>query len=210
MEVVAEAENGHRAFSEAKRLQPDLVLMDIAMPLLNGTAAAQRITLELPAVKVLILSSYDDDEHVRQAIEAGAAGYLMKSAASEDLLQAIREIHDGNAFFSPPITKGLLKQWRNYALEPRIPKLTLRQTEVVQLIAEGYATKQIADVLSLNMKTVEKHRQALMHKLGIHKVASLTRYAVSCGVVEVNRPDTGGPPDHPERSKVQENLVTGI
>ena len=189
IEVIGEAENGPQAVAETRRLQPDVVLMDIAMPLLNGVEAARRIASEVPAAKVIILSSYSDDQHVQQAVEAGAAGYLMKETAARDLLRAIREICKGNAFFSPPIARRFMKQWRNRDPEFKTaaaPALTTRQTEVVQLIAEGYSTKQIAGLLSLSIKTVEKHRQALMNKLDIHEIASLTRYAVSSGVVESN------------------------
>jgi DNA-binding NarL/FixJ family response regulator len=188
IEVVGEAENGQRAVCEAKRLRPDVVLMDIAMPLLNGLEAARRIAREVPASRVLILSSYNDDQHVQQAVHAGVAGYLMKEAASKDLLLAIRETSKGNAFFSPPIARRVLKRWRNRGLHTQtapVPVLTSRQTEVVQLIAEGHSSKEIADVLSVSVKTVEKHRQSLMDKLDIHEIASLTRYAVSSGFVEL-------------------------
>lgn len=139
--VIGEAENGLRVVSEAIRLQPDVVLLDIAMPLLNGITATRKIALEVPMAKVLILSSYNDDESLRQAVAAGAAGYLTKEAASEELLGAIREIWKGNPFFSPPIAARLLKQWRNREHATAVPELTIRQTEVLQLIAEGYVTK---------------------------------------------------------------------
>lgn len=187
IEVVGEAENGRRAVAEAGRLRPDVILMDIAMPLLNGVEAARQIAREVPNARVLILSSYSTDQHVQQAVEAGAAGYLMKETASKDLFRAIREIVSGNAFFSPPIARRLLRRWQNRETESAMttaPVLTSRQTEVMQLIAEGYSSKQIAAMLSVSIKTVEKHRQALMDKLDIHEIASLTRYAVSSGVVE--------------------------
>jgi DNA-binding NarL/FixJ family response regulator len=189
IEVIGEADNGHRAVGETKRLQPDIVLMDIAMPQLNGVEATRRIAREVPSVKVLILSSYHDDQHVQLAIEAGAAGYIMKETASADLLRAIRETSRGNAFFSPPIARRLLRRWQNrdpLSTSTAPPILTSRQTEVVQLIAEGYSSKQIAGLLSVSIKTVEKHRQALMDKLDINEIASLTRYAVSAGVVDSN------------------------
>ncbi len=189
IEVIGEAENGHRAVGETRRLQPDVVLMDVAMPLLNGMEAARRIGREVPATKVIILSSYNDDQMLQQAVELGAAGYLMKETASKDILRAIRGVCKGHAFFSPPIARRLLKQWRNRPLgsnSATAPALTSRQTEVLQLIAEGYSTKQIAGLLFLSIKTVEKHRQTLMSKLDIHEIATLTRYAVSSGVVESN------------------------
>jgi DNA-binding NarL/FixJ family response regulator len=189
IEVVGEAGNGHQAVSETKRLQPNVVLLDIAMPLLNGVEAARRIAREVPASRVLMLSSYSDDQHIQLAIAAGAAGYLMKETASMDLLRAIHDVAKGNAFFSPPIARRLLKQWHNrdpLAKSTAPSLLTDRQMEVVQLIAEGYSSKQIAGLLFISMKTVEKHRQALMDKLDIHEIASLTRYAVSTGVVDPN------------------------
>lgn len=192
IEVVGEAANGHQSVRETKRLQPDVVLLDLAMPLLNGVEAARQIAKEVPSAKVLILSAYTDQHYVQHAIEAGAAGYLMKETAANDLLQAVREIAKGNAFFSPPVAKSLLKQWHEKFLNGRPVKtqaatLTSRQTEVLQLIAEGYANKQIGGLLSLSIKTVEKHRQTLMEKLNIHNTAMLTRYAISSGVVESNR-----------------------
>jgi len=187
IEVVGEAENGPLAVAQAKKLRPDVVLMDIAMPLLNGVEAARRITTEVRSANVLILSSYNDDQHLRQAVAAGVAGYLLKETASEDLLLAIREIAKGNAFFSPAVTKRLSDQRRNQQAQPHsmaASPLTTRQKEVVQLIAEGYSSKQMAGVMSLSIKTVEKHRQALMTTLDIHKIAALTRYAVAEGMIE--------------------------
>ena len=214
IEVVGEAENGHRAVGETRRLQPDVVLMDVAMPLLNGMEATRRIGREVPATKVIILSSYNDDQIVQQAVEAGAAGYLMKETASQDLLRAIRGACKGDVFFSPPIATRLLKQWRERPLgssSATAPALTSRQTEVLQLIAEGYSTKQIAGRLFLSVKTVEKHRQGLMSRLDIHEIATLTRYAVSSGVVESNISPmqvtanrTPVPDPTPERATVSE------
>ncbi|HWV98984.1 MAG TPA: response regulator transcription factor [Candidatus Acidoferrum sp.] len=196
IQVVGEAANGHQSVKEAKRLKPDVVLLDLAMPLLNGLEAARQITREVPSAKVLILSAYTDDQYIEHAIEAGAAGYLMKETVGDDLLRAIREVAKGNAFFSPPVAKRLLKQWQQHTgngspARTKATLLTSRQTEVLQLIAEGYATKQIADMLTLSIKTVEKHRQDLMNTLNIHNIASLTRYAVSSGVVESNRVPDG-------------------
>jgi DNA-binding NarL/FixJ family response regulator len=192
IQVVGEAANGQQSVRETKRLKPDVVLQDLAMPLLNGLEAARQIAKEVPSAKVLILSAYSDDAYIEHAVEAGCAGYLMKETAGEDLLRAIREIASGNAFFSPPVARRLLKQWMDKfpngsPVNKRTTTLTSRQTEILQLIAEGYATKQIAGLLSLSIKTVEKHRQDLMNILNIHNIASLTRYAVSSGVVESNR-----------------------
>jgi DNA-binding NarL/FixJ family response regulator len=181
--VVGEAQDGHQAVRETQRLQPDVVMLDVAMPLLNGVEAARQIARKVPATKVLILSAYSDDQHVVQAVEAGASGYLMKQMAPNDLLQAVREVQKGNAFFSPGVTKGLLPHMRKTLCNGR-PTLSSREAEVLQLVAEGYGNKQIADVLSISVKTVEKHRQTLMQHLNIHNIATLTRYAVSNGVIE--------------------------
>lgn len=191
IQVVGEAANGQQCVRETKRLKPDVVLLDLSMPLLNGVEAARQIAKEVPSAKVLILSAYSDDAYIEHAVKAGAAGYLMKETAGDDLLRAIREIASGNAFFSPPIAKRLLRQWHDKFPNGRdigteTPKLTSRQIEILQLIAEGYATKQIAGLLSISIKTVEKHRQDLMNTVNIHNIASLTRYAVSSGVVASN------------------------
>ena len=200
IQVVGEAANGRQSVCEAKRLKPNVVLQDLAMPMLNGVEAARQIAREVPSTRVLILSAYNDDAYVEHAIKAGAAGYLMKETVGKDVLRAIREVASGNAFFSPPVARRLLKQWQEKVPDgsqagTNAPKLTSRQTEILQLVAEGYATKQIAGLLELSIKTVEKHRQDLMNTLNIHNVASLTRYAVSSGVVASNRmPETSAAP----------------
>jgi DNA-binding NarL/FixJ family response regulator len=192
VQVIAEAENGQQAVEAAARLRPDVVLMDIGMPRLNGMEASRQIAHEVPTTKVLVLSSYSDGQHVRQAIAAGAAGYLMKQSAAAELLEAIRETANGGAYFSPPLLNHLLKEWlERWACgseaRPGAPDLCSRHAEVLQLIAEGYCTKQIAALLFISKKTAERHRYRLMKKLNMHKAANLTRYAVSSGVVESNR-----------------------
>lgn len=189
MHVIGEAENGQQAVREAERLQPDVVLMDLAMPLMNGMEAARQITKSVPSTRVLILSSYSDEQFVQQAIAAGAAGFLTKEAAGTDVCHAIREVHNRQVFFSPLLSRVLLTLMRegNFRLGTKTSSiLTSRQTEIVQLIAEGYATKQIAGLLSLDMKTVEQHRQQLMDRLNIHNIAALTRYAVANGFIALN------------------------
>jgi len=200
MLVIGEAENGEQAVQEAKRLRPDVVVLDLAMPRLNGMEAARRLAQAAPNAKVLILSSYNDAQHLRQAVEAGVAGYLIKESAADDLLEAVRAADRGKAFFSAPVLKHLVNQWDKGSVDDlqtaTAPvSLSLRQAEVLQLIAEGYCTKQIASMLTLGEKTVEKHRQALMDRLKLHKIADLTRYAVSNGVIESNRvPDLPASP----------------
>ena len=195
IDVIGEAENGHRAVAEAIRLQPDVVLMDIGMPRLNGVEAARRIARHVPSAKVLILSTYSDDQHLQQAMEAGAAGYFTKVGGSEVLLRAVRETGKTNTSFNRSIAGGLLKPRQKSGRQSEsngAPPLSSRQTEVLQLIAEGCSSKRIACLLSLSLKTVEKHRQAVMDKLDIHEVATLTRYAVSSGLVESNLTLSGG------------------
>jgi DNA-binding NarL/FixJ family response regulator len=188
MKVVGEAATGRQALQIARKQMPDVVVMDIAMPSLNGLEATRQIIRAIPSAKVLILSSYNDDEYVSQLTEAGAAGYLLKQTAATDLIRAIREIHKGKSFFSPAVSKRLLEYYRETIVKgTRVPKprpgLTSRETEVLQLIAEGEANKQIAAELGISIKTVEKHRQQVMNKLHIHEVAGLTRYAISKGMI---------------------------
>ncbi len=200
IEVVGEAENGREAVNETIRLRPDVVLLDLAMPLLNGVEAARQIARAVPTARVLILSSYSDDEHLRSAVEAGVAGYLQKESSSDVLLESVRGTHRGEALFSPPLSSHLLETWRETAPEVQgaaTGRITFsgRQAEVLQLIAEGYPTKQIASFLRIGQKTVEKHRQMVMNKLKLHKIAALTRYAVATGVIESNRnPDWASGP----------------
>jgi DNA-binding NarL/FixJ family response regulator len=186
-EVVGEAENGRQAVQMATKTMPDVVVMDVMMPLMNGLEGTRQVLKSVPSTKVLVLSSYCDDDYVQRLTEVGASGYLIKQAASDNLSQAIREVHKGNAFFSPSITKRLRDQCRQafgdgQPLKRNI-ELTSREAEVLQLLAEGLPNKQIAGELGISIKTVEKHRQQVMNKLNIHDVASLTRYAISKGVV---------------------------
>jgi DNA-binding NarL/FixJ family response regulator len=189
IEVMGEAGNGRQAVQMARELRPDVVVMDIAMPVLNGLEATRQIVGESLPVRVLVLSSYADDEFVHQLTEAGASGYLVKHTAASDLIKAVREIAKGNAYFSPSILKRLLELYRGANADGRQVRrrsehLTSREQEVLQMVAEGHVNKQIAATLNLSIKTVEKHRQQLMDKLDIHDIAGLTRYAIAHGVVE--------------------------
>jgi DNA-binding NarL/FixJ family response regulator len=194
MVVVREAENGRQAVAQTKKLLPDVVVMDVAMPGMNGLEATRQIVRNVPSAKVLVLTSYGDEDYVAQLLEAGAIGYLVKQTAAADLLRAIREVRGGNKFFSPAIAKRLRQQDREAFLGrqsvSRIARLTSREAEVLQLVAEGLANKQIAAELSISIKTVEKHRQQAMNKLNIHDVAGLTRYAIAKGWVERSVPVT--------------------
>lgn len=189
IKVVGEAKNGREAVELVKKLHPDVVVMDIAMPLLNGFEATRQMRKNFPLIKVLILSAHSDDEYVEQMIAIGASGYLIKQSSAQILSKAIREIKSGNSFFSADIAKRLEKKnskslARNGSLKNKNTKLSSREAEVLQLIAEGKANKEIASELVISIKTVEKHRQHLMEKLNIHDTAGLTRYAISVGIIE--------------------------
>ena len=189
VEVVGEASTGRQAVELTKKLRPAVVVLDIAMPLLNGLEATRQIRLAVPGTKVLILSAHSDFAYVEQATELGAAGYVIKQSSARDLTFAIREVHKGNSFFSPSIARHLRHQDgevldRRAGPPAKISHLSSREVEVLQLIAEGKANKQIAIELSISIKTVEKHRDHLMRKLDIHDVAGLTRYAIAAGIIE--------------------------
>jgi len=189
IEVVGEAQTGRQAVALAKKCRPAVVVMDIAMPLLNGLEATRQIRKAVPDTKVLILSAHNDDAYVEHATELGAAGFLLKQTSSHDLARAIREVQKGNTFFSPSIAKRLDNRNqkspdRGGLLKKKVARLSSREMEVLQLIAEGQANKEVAAELGISIKTVEKHRQHLMSKLNIHDVAGLTRYAISVGIIE--------------------------
>ena len=197
IEVVAEAETGRQAVQLAKKYLPEVIVMDIAMPLLNGLDATRQIVHETPSARVIILSSYSDDEYVEQLMDAGAIGYLLKQTASNDVIKAIREARQGNAYFSPAVSRRMLEHYRRAFVNGQPVKkspeaLTTREREVLQLIAEGNTNKQIAAVLCISVKTVEKHRQQVMDQLNIHDIAGLTRYAISRGIIESKAPLLNG------------------
>jgi DNA-binding NarL/FixJ family response regulator len=188
-EIVGEAQDGRQAVALAIKLKPAVILMDIAMPLLNGLEATRQIIKALPAAKVLMLSAHSDDAYVKNATESGAMGFLLKQTSAHEVCKAIREVEKGNTFFSASISRRLDR------LNPPLPggkgrinkkmaQLTSREMEVLQLIAEGKANKETASELGIGIKTVEKHREHLMEKLDIHDTAGLTRYAISAGIIE--------------------------
>jgi DNA-binding NarL/FixJ family response regulator len=189
IEVVGEAKNGREAVEMALALRPDVLVMDIAMPLLNGLEATRQILIEAPATKVLILSAHSDDAYIDRVLSVGAVGFLIKQTSAQILAKAIHEVMAGNAFYSPQVSKRLQEGYhrpeRNGALiAKKATGLTSRELEVIQLVAEGQANKQVASELKISIKTVEKHRQHLMDKLNIHDTAGLTRYAIAHGIIE--------------------------
>jgi DNA-binding NarL/FixJ family response regulator len=189
LEIVGEAQDGRQAVAMVKKLHPAVVLMDIAMPLLNGLEATRQVLKTLPATKVLILSAHSDDAYVKNATESGAVGFLLKQTSAHDVCRAIREVHNGKTFFSPSVAKRIHERDRKSpnrsgVLKPRNALLSSREVEVLQLIAEGKANKETAHELGIAIKTVEKHREHLMEKLNIHDTAGLTRYAIGEGIIE--------------------------
>jgi DNA-binding NarL/FixJ family response regulator len=193
IEVIAEAETGRQAVQMAKRLAPDIVVMDLVMPALNGFEATRMILEKGSPTKIVILSTYGDEQSIDRALRAGAAAFLMKRTAANDLLRAIREVRRGNAFFSPEIARRIREQTREafmsgQPVRTRTESLTDRETQVLRLIARGGCNKGMAAELGISIKTIEKHRQQIMNKLRIHEVAGLTRHAVAHGMVECSAP----------------------
>ena len=189
IQVVGEAQDGRQAVAMVKKLRPAVVLMDIAMPLLNGLEATRQALKAVPGTKVLILSAHNDDAYVKNATESGAVGFLLKQNSSHVVCDAIREVQKGETFYGPTIARRLHQldgksSDRAGRSQSRSARLTSREMEVIQLIAEGKANKESAAELGISIKTVEKHREKLMSKLDVHDTAGLTRYAISAGIIE--------------------------
>ena len=188
--VVGEAENGRQAISQVEQLHPDVVVMDIGMPGLNGLEATRQIKKRFPDVKVLILTVHTGEEYILQILRAGASGYLVKQAAPTDLVQAIQAAHRGGIFLSPSISKKVIEEYVQQAGATAeldsYEKLTDREREVLQLIAEGHSTRRIAEQLHISVKTVETHRAHLMDKLELRSTAVLTQYAIRKGVISLD------------------------
>jgi DNA-binding NarL/FixJ family response regulator len=189
MEVVGEAANGREALEMVRKLMPDVVLMDMAMPVMGGLEATRRIRKEFPKVKVLALTQYDDKAYVFPVIEAGACGFISKTAASSELASGIRSVHRGDSFLSPSVARFLVEDYQQVASmkggQDPYEQLTDREREVLKLAAEGYTTQEIADMLVLSPKTVEGHKTNLMSKLDIHNRTELVKYALRKGIITV-------------------------
>ncbi len=187
LEIVGEAAGGEEAIQKASELRPQLVLMDIAMPGMSGIEATRRIKKDLPETSVLVLTMHDDEEFFFPVLRAGASGYVLKEAEPQDLLNALRVVHEGQVFFSPAVAKVLLEGFVTASAGPRDEKyssLTSREREVLKLAATGQTNRQIAEGLFLSIRTVEKHRQSVMHKLALDKREDLTKYAMRQGLID--------------------------
>ena len=189
IEVVGEAGNGREALDKVRQLAPDVVLMDIAMPVMDGLEATRRVRKEFPGTKVLVLTQYTEKEYIFPIIEAGAQGFLSKTAASSELTSGIRAVHGGESFLSPVVAKAFVEDYQRGTpgREKGDPyrQLTGREREVLKLVAEGYTTKEIADLLVVSTKTVEGHKTNLMAKLDIHNKTDLVKYAIRKGIITV-------------------------
>ena len=183
MEIVGEAGNGREALDLAGQLQPDVIVMDVAMPELNGIEATRRVGGVSPRSRVLALSMHKDSVYVREILRAGARGYLLKESIASDLLAAVRAIARGEGYLSPGVSDAVLNDYRRHVTDP-IDLLTSREREVLQMIAEGKTNKDIATVLNLSVYTVDAHRGRIMEKLNMHSATDLVRFAVRAGLVD--------------------------
>ncbi len=186
-EVVAEAGDGREAVRQAEQHKPDIAILDVAMPLLNGIETTRQITRRVPGTRVLVLSMHADEAYVTQMLQAGATGYLLKDSADVDLIQAVSEVAKGKSFFSPAIARVMLddyvRQLADKGVTDRYQLLSEREREIFQLIAEGKTNKEIASLLSISPSTVETHRAHIMEKLDLHSAAEIVLYAVRRGVI---------------------------
>jgi DNA-binding NarL/FixJ family response regulator len=188
MEVVAEASDGRTAVRLAREVSPDVVIVDITMPDLNGVEATHQILSESPETKVVALSMHSDEQFISGMLKAGASAYLLKDCAADELVQAIRAVLAGETYLSPKIASIVVEDYRRELSKDQLtkaPELTAREREVLQLVAEGETSKRIAAQLHVSVKTVEAHRQQIMDKLGIHTVAGLTKYAIRKGITSL-------------------------
>jgi two-component system response regulator NreC len=182
-QVVAEASDGQEALCHVESFQPDIAILDISMPTLNGLSAAREMKRSSPKTKTILLTQHDESQYIHEALEAGVKGYVLKNQVANDLLLAIRQVSRGQVYLSPGVSSAVMEAYRSKSENSRSP-LTLRERQVLQLIAEGKSTKDIASLLGVRVKTAESHRTRLMQKLDIHETASLVRYAVRQGIVQ--------------------------
>jgi two-component system, NarL family, response regulator NreC len=183
MEIIGEAGNGREAVELAEQIHPDVIVMDVAMPELNGIEATRRLAASSPHTRVLALSMHKDSVYVREILRAGARGYLLKDAIDQDLLAAVRAVSRGEGYLSPAISDAVLSDYRKHVTDP-LDLLTSREREVLQMIAEGKTNKEIATVLNLSIYTVDAHRGRIMEKLNVHSTTDLVRFAMRNGLTQ--------------------------
>lgn len=190
IDVIAEVDNGQDAISRTVELSPDVVIMDISMPVMRGIEATIRIKKEAPGSKVIILTIHDEESYLFGALDAGADGYVVKGEDVGILMEAIETVMSGEVYLSPEVPTDALEKYNKHKKSGKAPdefsRLTLREREILQLIAEGYTSKQIAEKKFISVKTVENHRANIMNKLGIHETAGLVRYAIQIGLVDLD------------------------
>jgi len=186
-QVVSDAADGRQAVALAEEQRPDVVVMDIAMPILNGLEAARQISAKLPQTAIVFLSMHSDEAYVSKALKAGARAYLLKDSAENDLINAVEAVSEGKSFFSPAVSKVLaedyMRQMREHGVDDSFDLLTTREREILQLFAEGKSNKEVANLLNLSLYTVETHRGNIFQKLNLHSTADLILYAVRKGVI---------------------------
>ena len=183
MEIIGEAANGREAVELAAQLRPDIVVMDVAMPELNGIEATRRVIASDPHIRVIALSMHKDSVYVREILRAGARGYLLKDSGADDLVKAIRAVAGGESYLSPAVSNAVLDDYRKHVTNP-IDLLTSREREVLQMLAEGKTNKEIAVVLNLSVYTVDAHRGRIMEKLNLHSINELVRFALRNGLID--------------------------
>ena len=182
-EVVGEAASGNEALQLAERLKPDIILMDITLPDMNGLEAMARIKTIAPEARVVILTMHEDEDYFFRAMQAGAAGYVVKGSASENILTALRAVQQGGVFLYPALAKSLVTEYLRGGEAPQVKSLSAREMEVLRLIGEGLANKEIASRLDISITTAQTHRTRIMEKLGFHTVVELVRYAIRKGII---------------------------
>lgn len=185
IEIVGEAEDGQQVIEEARRVRPDVVVMDIAMPVMDGLQATRVLREELPGVRILALTMHEHRGYVLPMLTLGASGYVLKRAAGTELVEAIRRVHANEAYLYPPVAKALLEEYRKEASSHGGGSLTERELEVLQLVTEGMTSQEIADRLFISVRTVETHRKHIMEKLGLHTPADLVKYALRQGLIRL-------------------------
>jgi DNA-binding NarL/FixJ family response regulator len=187
--IVGEAANGREAIDKARELRPHVIVMDISMPVMNGLEATRHLRRVLPEISVLILTMHEKREFTSQIIQSGARGYVSKNTSPAELVRAIETIHAGETFFHGTLTEAFLKDFVESGGKPKLlkdPELSLREREVLTLIAEGFSNKEVASLLAVSVRTVEKHRERIMDKLNLHSIVELTKYAIANQMIQVN------------------------